>query len=76
MESITPKIRAHKKLSTLNPGTSLVTKIIKIALRIKVKRPSVKIFIGKVRIRRTGFKNAFIIPKTKATTIADVKFAT
>lgn len=71
-----PKINAHRKPSTINPGTNLLTRSINIAFITNVKIPKVRIFIGSVRIIRTGFKNAFIIPKTRATTKADVKLAT
>jgi hypothetical protein len=71
-----PKTNAHKKPSTINPGTSLLTSNINKALITKVKSPKVRIFIGSVRIIKTGFRKAFIIPKTKATTKAAVKPAT
>ena len=69
-------ISAAKKPSTLNPATILLTKSMSKAFKIKVKRPSVKIFIGRVRIRRIGLRSAFIIPSTNATTKADVKSET
>lgn len=75
MDKTIPKINAQKKPSTLNPGTIIFTKSINIAFIINVKRPKVKILIGRVRIRRIGFKNAFIIPKTSAATNAVVKSA-
>ena len=40
---------------------------------IKVKRPNVSMFMGRVSNMSIGFKNAFIIPKTKAATKAVVK---
>lgn len=76
IDKIIPKINAHKNPSTTNPGTNLLTRSINTAFMTKVKSPKVKILIGRVRIRRTGFKNALIIPKTKATTKAAVKLAT
>ena len=76
IESTIPKIKAHKNPSILNPGTITLTKRIRSAFKTKVKSPSVKKLIGRVKISRTGFKKAFIIPKTKATTKAVIKFAT
>ncbi len=71
-----PKTNAHKKPSTTNPGTNLLTRSIRSAFITKVKSPKVRIFIGKVKIKRMGFKKAFIMPNTKATTKATVKFVT
>ena len=62
--------------STVNPGTMLLTKIINIAFKTKVKRPRVKMFIGRVKISKIGFKKALIIPKIRATTKAVVKSKT
>lgn len=43
---------------------------------MNVKRPKVKTFIGSVKTMSMGFKKAFIIPKTTATTIAVTKLST
>jgi hypothetical protein len=67
------KIRAVKNPPTLNPGTKSAAKSITRALITKVNKPSVRIFIGRVRKRRTGLINAFNKPKTKAATSADEK---
>jgi hypothetical protein len=73
IDKTTPKINAHKNPSTINPGTMLLTSKINSAFKTKLKRPKVRIVIGNVKITRTGFKKAFIIPKTRATTRAEVK---
>ena len=73
MESTIPKTNAHKNPSITNPGTILLTNIIKRAFKTSVNKPSDKIFIGRVRINSRGFKNAFIIPNTKATANAAIK---
>lgn len=62
--------------STTNPVTTLLTSSIKTAFITKVKSPSVRILIGRVRIKRIGFKIALIIPKTRATIRDDVKLST
>ena len=46
------------------------------ALITKVKSPKVIKLMGRVKIRRIGFRTAFTIPKTKAAIRAAVKFAT
>ena len=71
-----PRIRAHTNPSTLNPGTILAARSIRTAFITKVKSPRVKRLIGRVKIRRTGFIIAFIIPKTRAVIRAAVKLAT
>ena len=65
-----PNIKAQKNPSIENPGTILLTKRINKAFKTSVKRPSVRIVIGRVNIIRIGFRIAFIMPKTKATTKA------
>ncbi len=69
-------IRAHQNESTLNPGTKFAARIITNALITNVNNPKVRIVIGSVRIRRTGFMNALIIPKTTAATKAATKLVT
>ncbi len=69
-------IRAHQNPSTVNPVTIFAARRIITALITNVNNPKVKIVIGRVRRRRTGFMNALIIPKTTATTRAAVKLAT
>ena len=64
---------AHQKFWTLNPGTIALASIISRAFMTKVNSPRVRTFIGRVRIMRTGFINAFIRPITKAATIAAIK---
>ena len=62
--------------STLNPGTILSVKRIKIALIATVKSPKVIKVMGRVRIRRIGLRTAFTIPITKAVAKAEVKLST
>lgn len=76
IESTRLKSSAHQKLSTINPGTIYVVSITRVALIIRVNSPKVIILIGRVRSRKSGFKTAFIIPKTRAVTRAVVKLAT
>jgi len=64
---------AHQKFLTVNPGTIALASIISRAFMTNVNSPRVRIFIGRVRIMRTGFINAFIRPITKAATIAAIK---
>lgn len=73
IERTIPNIKAQKKPLTIKPGTKLLTKRINKAFMIKVKRPNVSMFMGRVSNMSIGFKNAFIIPKTKAATKAVVK---
>jgi hypothetical protein len=61
---------AQPKLSKLNPGTIKETNQLIKPIITRVKRPKVKIFIGKVKIKRMGLIIVFKIPKTIATTIA------
>lgn len=67
---------AQRNPSTEKPGTIASVSKIRIAFITIVKSPSVISVIGRVRIKRTGFINAFIIPKTSAVTRADVKLST
>lgn len=60
-------ISAHRNPFTVNPEIKESTKSTKRALITKVKKPSVRIFIGSVRTKMTGFMNALIIPKISAT---------
>jgi predicted RNA-binding protein with PUA-like domain len=76
IETIKLNKTAHKNPSTLNPSTNLSTSKINTPLITKVKIPKVSKFIGKVKITRIGFKIALTIPRTKATTIAEVKLST
>lgn len=69
-------INAHKNPSTLKPGTILSTKSTNSALITKVNKPKVKRLIGSVKITRTGFKKALIMPITRAVTKAAVKLST
>lgn len=69
-------IKAHQNPSTLNPGTRLAANIITNAFITNVNNPKVRIVIGRVRIRRTGFINALITPKTTAATKAATKLVT
>lgn len=57
---------AHPKPETSKPGTNLPTNNTIKALITKVKRPSVKILIGKVKIIKIGLITAFTNPKTTA----------
>lgn len=61
---------------TAKPGTKLLARIIRKALITKVKRPKVKIVKGRVKKISIGFRIAFIIPRTTATTIAVKKLST
>lgn len=67
---------AHRKLSTLNPGTSLLTNNTNTALMTNVNSPSVKMVIGNVRITRIGLRMVLTSPKITATTTAVRKFST
>lgn len=69
-------MRAHQNPSTLKPGTKFAARRITTALITNVNNPKVKIVIGSVRIRRMGFMNALITPKTTAATRAAVKLTT
>lgn len=69
-------IRAHQNPSTVNPGTRLAARRITTAFITNANNPKVKIVIGRVRIRRMGFMNALMIPKTTATTKAVTKLVT
>jgi hypothetical protein len=64
---------ADQKLSIVNPGTSLETRRIIIALIIIVNNPRVKIFIGSVRRISKGLRRILKIPKSNATQRAVVK---
>lgn len=76
MDKTILNIRAHQKESTLNPGTKFAAKRITNALITNVNKPKVRIFIGSVRIRRTGLMIALIMPKTTAATKAATKLVT
>lgn len=61
---------AHQKFWTVNPGTNeLVNNIIK-PLTIKVNKPRVRIFKGRVKIIRIGLIIVLMIPKMTATVMA------
>lgn len=64
------KISAHQKFTTVNPGTTALTKSIRIALMTNVKRPRERIFMGRVINKRIGFSIMLTIPNTTATTNA------
>jgi len=57
---------AHQKFATPKPGIIAETKSINKAFMTKVKRPRVKILIGKVKNISIGFINVFTKPKAKA----------
>jgi len=76
IERTNPKTSAQINPSTEKPGTTLAASKISNAFKTSAKRPNVRIVIGRVRISRMGLRMAFIIPNTKAKTIADVKLAT
>ena len=57
---------AFQKLVISNPGTIPEAAYRIKALIIKVKRPRLSIFIGKVKKIRTGLTNTFKIPNTNA----------
>lgn len=57
---------AHQKPLTPNPGTTMDASITSKALITKVKRPRVKIFIGRVNITTIGLMKALMAPKTTA----------
>jgi len=61
---------AHQNPSTAKPGTTFDVNNISNALITNVNSPRVKILIGSVKIMIIGFKKAFIIPRTSATTSA------
>lgn len=62
-----PKINAQKNPLMENPGTILATRRINKAFNTRVNNPNVRTVMGKVNIIKTGFKKAFIIPKTRDT---------
>ena len=68
--------KALQNPSTSNPGATNPANINKSALITKVKSPKVKIFIGRVTNKRTGFINTFTRAITNAAIIAVRKFAT
>ncbi len=72
-QRITAPIKAGIKPSIVKPGISLATKSNRSAFITNVKRPRVRIFMGRVRIKITGFMSAFIIPSPIATINAVVK---
>ncbi len=57
---------ATQKPLTSNPFITDEANKINEALITKVNRPSVRIFIGKVRIIKIGFRIIFITPKNTA----------
>ncbi len=57
---------AAQKPLTSNPFITDEANKISEALIAKVNRPSVKMFIGKVRIIKIGFRIIFITPKNTA----------
>ena len=67
--------KAVQKLATEKPGINHATKRTSPALIIKVKRPSVRIVIGKVKIIKIGRRIALTTPRAKATRSAVVKLA-
>ena len=68
---IAPKIAAHQLL-TVNPGKMAAQILIIAPLITKVKNPSVKIFIGKVRTKKIGQRIAFANPISNAARHADI----
>lgn len=72
-QRITAPTKAGINPSMVKPGTKRATRSKSSALMTKVKRPSVKIFIGSVSIKIIGFISVFIIPRATATISAVVK---
>jgi hypothetical protein len=70
------KIRAGINPLTLKPGTIEEAIRIRVVLMTKVNKPRVRIFIGRVKIIRIGFKKAFRMPKTTETIMAIQKDST
>ena len=64
---------AVQKFATEKPSTILLVSKTSPALITTVKRPRVKIVIGKVKISKIGFMIVFKNPKTTATTSATKK---
>ena len=62
--------KAHKKLSTSNPGTIALASMTIRAFITKVNKPSVKILSGKVSAKTIGRIKALIRPKISAVTRA------
>jgi hypothetical protein len=67
------KINAHQKPSIVNPGTSLLARMIIKALITNRNNPNVTMVIGRVRSTRSGFSKAFKMANTNAKTKAVVK---
>jgi len=67
---------ADQKLSTVNPGTKLLTNTTKMALMIIVNNPKVRILIGSVKRIKIGLSKTLKTPKTKATHKAVTKLLT
>jgi len=63
--------RADQKPLTENPGITPEAIKSKRALITKVKRPRLRMFMGRVNTSRIGLKNAFKIPSRAAEKIAE-----
>ena len=63
-------------LAVRNPGAIEAGKIVINALMKNVKRPNVRIFMGRVKSMSIGFTKRFRVPKTIATMIAVTKSST
>lgn len=68
-----PKRSAGSKPVTEKPGTRLAAKRIMKVLMTKVKRPRVRMFMGRVRRSKRGRKNWFNTPRTMATMAAVIR---
>lgn len=69
-------VMAVKKLSKLNPGTTLEVIITIKASITKVNNPKVRIVTGREKIDRIGLTKMFKAAKTKATIKATLKEVT
>jgi hypothetical protein len=66
---------ALQKLAISNPETNPETTYKRNPFITKVKSPRLKIFMGKVKIIKTGLKIALRIPKSRAANTSAFKFS-
>ncbi len=69
-ERISPKMSAHQKPSTSNPGTSAAVNMMIRALITSRNMPKVRMVRGMVRMIKMGFRNVLSSDNTTATSAA------
>jgi 3-dehydroquinate dehydratase len=70
IESTSAKKNAGQNPTIINPGTKYAVSIAIRAFMTSEKRPSVRMVIGRVRMRRIGRMNRLIAPRITAATSA------